>query len=337
VGRLGAVFEPAQWMAFLSARGIDVYAAVVTRLIGGEVNENWRIDVAGGQSWVLRHYQRTSEPAEIDCELAAVDALARSGFPTPAPVLAAGDHGQFWETVEGRPAAVFTFADGRHPVEREGGYGSTDLELGLRSAELVGRMHLALAGETLPGRRAPSRDPWRRVTAFLASDMTHEPAFARLLDPLRNVQARLAPVYAEPTGMPFGLIHNDVGPTNLLLHDDGGIAALLDFDDSAQTFLGYELGAITGNFGRDEQRRPDVSRLADLVNAYDAVRPLTLRERALIPDLLAVGAAAEGIHVLTNWLRASAAVVMEDSYSALAFLELVRLRPTLLRTFGPLD
>lgn len=327
------MFQLAQWTAFLSARGIDVAAAVVTRLTGGEVNENWRIDVAGGQSWVLRHYQRTSEPAEIDCELAAVDALARAGFPTPAPVLASGDQGQFWKMVEGRPAAVFAFAGGRHPVEREGGYGSTDLDLGLRSAQLLGRMHLALAGKTLPGRRAPGRDPWRRVAAFLGSDMTHEPAFARLLDPLRDVQERLAPVYAEPTGMPCGLIHNDVGPTNLLLDDGGAIVALLDFDDSAQTFLAYELGAITGNFGKDEQRRLDVSRLAHLVNAYEAVRPLSPRERALLPDLLAVGAAAEGIDVLTNWLRGSAAVVTEDSYSALAFLELVRLRPTLRRTF----
>jgi Ser/Thr protein kinase RdoA (MazF antagonist) len=330
------VFQPAQWMAFLNARGIDVAAAVVTSLTGGEVNDNWRIDVADGQSWVLRHYQQTSEPAEIDCELAAVDALARSGFPTPAPVLAFGDQGQLWGLVEGRPAAVFAFAGGRHPVEREGGYGSTDLQLGLRSAQLVGRMHLALAGKALPGRRAPSRDPWRRVTAFLESDLTHEPVFARLLDPLRDIQERLAPVYAEPTGMPFGLVHNDVGPTNLLLDDDGTIAALLDFDDCMQTFLAYELGAITSNFGNDEQRRPDVSRLADLVNAYDAVRPLNLRERALIPDLLAVGAAAEGIGVLSNWLRGSAPVVMEDSYSALGFLELVRLQPTLRRTFEPL-
>lgn len=229
------------------------------------------------------------------------------------------------------------FAHGRHPVEREGGYGSTSLDFGVHSAQLVGRLHLALAGKTLPGRRAPSRDPWRRVTAFLGSDVAREPVFASLLEPVREVQERLAPVYAEPAGMPFGLIHNDVGPTNLLLNDDGTIAALLDFDDCAQTFLAYELGAITGNFGKDEQRRPDVSRIADLVNAYDSVRPLTPDERELIPDLLAVGAAAEGIGVLSNWLQGNASVVMEDSFSALAFLELVSLRPTLRRTFGPLE
>lgn len=248
------MFQPAQWTAFLSARGIDVTASVATPLTGGEVNDNWRIDDADGRRWVLRHYQQTSEPAAIDCELAAVDALARSGFPTPAPVPAAGDHDQFWDLVEGRPAAVFTFADGRHPVERQGGYGSTDLDLGLHSAQLVGRLHLALAGKTLAGRRAPSRDPWRRVTAFLGSDISREPVFASLLDPLREVQERLAPAYAEPAGIPFGFIHNDVGPTNLLLNDDGTIAALLDFDDCMQTFLVYELGAITGNFGKDDQR-----------------------------------------------------------------------------------
>ncbi len=196
-------------------------------------------------------------------------------------------------------------------------------------------MHLALAGKPLPGRRLSSRDPWRRVTAFLGSDLAREPLFASLLDALRDVQERLARLYRLPADLPSGLIHNDVGPPNLLLDDDGSIVALLDFDDCAQTFLAYELGPIAATFGKDDQRRTDLGRLTDLVAAYDSIRPLTPTERAWLPDLLAVGAAAVGIGVLTTWLRNGNAVVVDDSYSAREFLDLVRLRPTLQRTFDP--
>lgn len=329
------MFQPTQWRPVLSSRGIDVTTSVVSYLTGGEVNDNWRVDDADGRSWVLRHYRRTSDVAEIECELAAVDLLARSGFPTPAPVPAAGGNGRLWALVEGRPAAVFAFVEGRHPPERDGGYGSTDLDLGTRTARLVARMHLALGRTALPGLRAPSRDPWRRVTAFLGSDLAREPLFSSLVDPLRDVQERLTPLYRVPAVLPSGMIHNDVGPPNLLLDDDGAIVALLDFDDCAQTFLAYDLGAITGTFGKDDQRRPDLARLADLTAAYASIRPLTRNERGVLPDLLAVGAAAVGIGVLTTWLRNGSAVVADDSYSAQEFLDLVRMRPTLRYMFDP--
>lgn len=269
---------------------------------------------------MLRHYQRTADAVELDCELAAVDRLACSGFPTPAPV-PAGD--RLWDVVDGRPAALFTFVPGRHPVERPDGYGSMDLAAGVRSARLAAQMHQTLMGTELPGRRAPERDPWRQIGAFLERDIATEPVFADLLDPLRQVHTRLTPLYEEPAGVPTGLIHNDITPLNVLLDDGDEIAALLDFDDCAQTFLAYELGSIISTFGKNEGRRVDRARIGELIAAYDSVRPFTRRERAAVPDLLIAQAGSTGIHVITHWLRIGRTNVNAmDSYSAQEFLDL---------------
>lgn len=329
------VFPSELWAAFLRDRGVDVAVAGVSRLHRGEVNDNWRID-AGCGVWVLRHYRMTVDAAELDCELAAVDRLARSGFPTPAPVPAVGvgDEHRLWELVDGRPAALFCFVAGAHPPERDGGYGSMDLELGQHAARLAARMHQILNGQPLPGRRNSTRDPWRQIGAFLTDPLAGDDLFAPLISPLRAVHTRLAEIYSGPAAvLPAGLIHNDITPANLLLDTDGEIVALLDFDDSAQTFLAYDLGSIVSTFGKDQHRRIDLDRIVALVEAYASVRDLTPGERMLLPDLLAAHAAAQGIHVLGNWLSAGRDVGDPmDSYSAQEFVDLTETRSTLQRS-----
>ncbi len=307
------------WRRFFRERGIPGPVRR-RRLDGGEVNDNWRAE-SNGHTWVLRHYRRTADPAAIDCELAAVEVLGQRGFPTPTPVRATD--GRRWDTVADRPAALFSFADGSHPPQRPGGYGSLDLDLGIQAARVAAQMHITLLDTALPGRRSVEQEPWRYIGAFLASAQATDPFFAELIRPLRNIHARLAPMYESPDGIPAGLIHNDITPTNILVDQHGGIAALLDFDDSLQTFLGYELGPIVGSFGCDEQRRIDRGKVESLVAAYDTVRPFTPVERDRVPDLLTAQAGAQGLHVLTYWLKLGRTdVSVADSYSARHFLEL---------------
>ncbi|MFC7622075.1 phosphotransferase [Microlunatus sp. GCM10028923] len=327
-------FPIALWASFLRDRGVDVSEIRVSRFDRGEVNDNWRID-SGSDVWVLRHYRLTADAAELNCELAAVDRLAQAGFPTPAPVPAvrvAGEH-RLWELVDGRPAALFVFVPGQHPPERDGGYGSMDLELGQDAARLAARMHQILHGQQLPGSRHPTRDPWRQVGAFLTSPLANNDLFSPLIPPLRELHSRLAEIYSVPAPAPqAGLIHNDITPANLLLDTHGQIVAVLDFDDSAQTFLAYDLGSIVSTFGKDQHRRIDLDRIVALVEAYTSVRDLTPGERTLLPDLLAAHAAAQGIHVLGNWLSAGRDIGGPmESHSAQEFLDLVETRSTLRR------
>ncbi|SDS79387.1 phosphotransferase [Microlunatus soli] len=325
-----------QLIEFCRRRDVDLAAGTVTRLYGGEVNDNWKIERPGASAVVLRRYRQTVEPEELDCELAAADVLARSGFPTPAPIAVSGESlAGRWEMVEGRPTALFDFVDGRHPVQRPGGYGSLDLELGRAAAGLAGRMQLLLAqdqqaGHQLPGARSPVRDPRHRVQAFLDGDLAEQPVFGSLIAPLRDLNDRMASLSDDQEELPVGLIHNDISPPNLLLGDDDSIVALLDFDDSAQTCLCYELGPIISNFGKDQKRRIDADRVEMLITAYHAVRSLTPYECRLLPDLLAIHAAAEAVEVITNWLAAGRTDLDPmESYSAQQFLDLLAMRTEL--------
>ncbi len=319
-------FEPLRWSAFLGDRGVDAHTVAATRLTGGEVNDNWRLTRPEPRGpVVLRHYRATVVAAELDCELAAVALLSQQGFPTPAPIPGSG--GQLWAVVDGRPAALFTFAAGQHPPRRAGGYGSMDLALGVAAAALVARMHQLLAGADLPGSRSVDRDPWHAIGEFLGGEWANHPVFAPLVEPLRATHELLAPAYADPAGLPIGVVHADVTPVNLLVDESGAITALLDFDDCKQTFLAYEIACLVGGFGRDDHRRLDPDRMRSLIDAYDAVRPLTARERELLPDLLAAYAGAEGVFVLTTWLRNGRPVSDPmDSYSARLFLDFVAAR-----------
>lgn len=210
-----------------------------------------------------------------------------------------------------------------------------DLALGQRAARLAAGMHQVLDRQRLPGRRGSARDPWRQIGAFLTGPLVGNDLFAPLISQLRDLHTGLAEIYSGPAAvLPAGLIHNDITPANLLLDSDGEIVALLDFDDSAQTFLAYELGSIVSTFGKDQHRRIDLDRIVALVDAYASVRDLTRGERTLLPDLLAAHAAAQGIHVLSNWLSAGREVGDPmDSYSAQEFVDLAETRSTLQRSF----
>ena len=205
--------------------------------------------------------------------------------------------------------------------------GTLDLALGLQAARLAGALHCTLESAPPFGGRAPERDPWRQIGDFISSPAVHDDLFGELIEPLRQVHARLEPLYADPRSVPCGLIHNDIRPPNLLIDSAGEILALLDFDDCAQTFLGYEFGALIGNFGKDEGRHVIMDRVLQLVSSYGTTRPLTDRERRCLPDLLIAHAGAEGIRVVSQWLAiGNTDVQLRDSYSVIQFLDLVAMR-----------
>lgn len=230
--------------------------------------------------------------------------------------------GALYGLVEGSPVALFEFAEGQEPAERAGGYGSLDLELGQRVARVAAQMHRALWGLDLPQRNI-SADPWRQVGAFLASDDVSLPIFRRFPQALQACYEAIAPTYLDGSGVPVGLVHGDLHPLNLRVDAAGDIVAVLDFDDSAHTLLIYELCNVIANFARDDERRLIPAVAESLVAAYDSVRPLTVRERELLPAALQVAAGAEAVRVIQTWLRYGHPVSdAEDSYSARLFFDL---------------
>jgi Ser/Thr protein kinase RdoA (MazF antagonist) len=225
--------------------------------------------------------------------------------------------------IDERPAALFTYAAGTHPTDLMDGYFSSDLRLGRDAARLAAQMHVLTAGQRFDGARTTRLDPLDRIQRFLHSPYADLPVLREATHHLTALAARIADVYANPTGLRQGLVHNDISAVNLLL-DKGEINALIDFDDCMTSFQLYDLGRIAETWGRTPDRHADRTRIADLISAYDAVRPLTDREAELAVDLIATYAAATGADILTNMLRSGADVRSPaDSYSMLFFLDLI--------------
>jgi Ser/Thr protein kinase RdoA (MazF antagonist) len=300
---------------FLRGRGLD--PVHVVPLLGGEKNRSWLIDDA----FVARSYS-TSTSAEVEYELRATEFLAQRGFPTPAPVRATD--GSLWGTIDDRPAALFTYAAGAHPTGLMDGYFSADLRLGRKAAGLAARMHGLTADQSFPGRQTTRLDPLERIQTFLRSPDADLPVLRQATRHLTALQEKVADVYANPAGLRQGLVHNDISAVNLLLDQSGDITALIDFDDCMTSFQLYDLGRIAETWGRTADRHADLTRIKELIEAYDATRPLTDREAELAVDLIAAYAAATGVDILTNMLRAGADVQSPaDSYSMLFFLDLI--------------
>lgn len=278
----------------------------VEPLHGGEKNSNWLID----GRFVLRVYARV-DPDAVAFELAAIEALVAQGFTTPRPHR--GRDGELFD--RGRPAALFDYVAGRHPV-------GDSLELGCRVAALTGRMHRLTVGAVLPGRRPSTFDPLQMIERFVTGPAAELSVLKPTLDVLRRhleLIERLAPV------LPHGLVHNDISIPNVLLAPTSDeIVALLDFDDCIESVLLYDLGRIVETWGRAADIRPDQGRISALIDAYASERPLTLRERATAIDVVATYAAATGSHVLGNKIRSGQEISdPKESHSMQLFLDLV--------------
>ncbi len=302
-------------------RGRGIEAATVVPLLGGEKNRSWLVEAAAGRRFVARCYSQ-STAAEVEYELHAIEFLAQRGFPTPAPLR--GRDGSLWSLIDGHPAALFEHADGEHPAGLMDVYFSADLPLGRTAAGLAGRMHMLSSNKAFPGRRTDRRDPLHVIAAFLDSPYADLPELGEAVARLVAQHQKMTAVYANPSGLRRGLVHNDISAHNLLLDPDTGtVTALLDFDDCISSFQLYDLGRIAETWGRSSDRHADMKSVQALIAAYHEARPMTDREAELAVDMIATYAAATGAGVLTNMLRNGTQVQdPRDSHSMLFFLDI---------------
>ena len=257
-------------------------------LSGGVTNSNWRIDFAGDPAAaVLTVIEPETGAAELDFVFGFQHHLAAHGIPLAAPI--AQKSGAFYGQLAGKPAVLTGFLSGDWPREPNAAQAAA-------VGTLLGRMHLAVSDFAL-----------RRSNPMGLPDMA---AMVRELDPLAietavpGLAADLAGAFREtlehwPQGLPAGAVHADLFPDNVLFDGDR-ISGAIDFYYACTAPFAADLAMAHAAWCFSEGESAFLAdRSQALLQAYEAVRPLSPAERDALPLL----ARAACLRILATRLR----------------------------------
>lgn len=241
----------------------------------GVQNTNYFVDAEHGR-FVLTLFERV-DAALLPFYLGLMAHLAASGIPCPAPVAMNG--GVFCGDLNGRTAALFTRLSGRSEAS----------PAATHCAAIGGALaQLHLAGRDYPAPPHPRGADWiartaARMRPFLDADDR------ALLD------AELCFQQLPSAALPAGVIHADLFRDNVLFLDAYGpaparIGGLLDFYFAGHGEWLFDLAIVANDWCAAGDGALDEPRLAALLAAYHAVRPLTAAERAAWPRQLRAAA-----------------------------------------------
>ena len=243
----------------------------LTPISEGIENTNYFLSTADGE-FVLTLYERV--PAEdLPFYLNFTAHLAKSGVAVPTPV--ADRTGGLFSILNGRPAALTERIPGRPNMFPSAQHcASVGRELGL--------LHKASGSfrTRISNKRGPA---WtlatsRSVRAFVSPEQN-----ALIENELKFQRER------RQTRLPNGAIHADLFRDNVLFDGDR-LSGLIDFGFAATDEFAYDLAITANDWCIDAVGRFDPPRLAALLAAYFAVRPLSEAEQAAWPSLLRAGA-----------------------------------------------
>ena len=237
----------------------------------GIENSNFFLTTTQGR-YVLTLFERLPA-AELPFYLDLMAHLARHGIPSPAPIADLSD--QYLQQLNGKPAALVTRLAGRsleQPGEKE------CAELGA----LLARMHLA--GRSYPAYLENPRGPkwWRFAAAEVRSFLDGQQI--KLLDDEMAFQAQ----HRFPD-LPRGPVHADLFRDNALF-EKGRISGVIDFYFAGVDCLLFDVAVCANDWCLDASHGLEAARTEALMDAYEAVRPLTPLEREGWPVMLRAAA-----------------------------------------------
>ncbi|MDB5998479.1 MAG: homoserine kinase, partial [Rhizobacter sp.] len=242
----------------------------------GIENTNYFADTDSGL-WVLTLFERLTFE-QLPFYLHLMKHLADHGIPVPCPHADAS--GEILHTLCGKPAAVVDRLAGRPQLAPQASHCAS-------VGHTLARMHLA--GADYPRHQPNLRGLawWEEtvpvVAPYLAAEqrtlIEAELAFAQ--------QTAASPDYAR---LPHGPIHADLFRDNVMFDGDR-MTGFFDFYFAGVDTFGFDIAVCVNDWCIDlASGELDAARAQAFVAAYDAVRPLTDDEVALLPALLRAGA-----------------------------------------------
>jgi len=243
---------------------------------GGIENTNYFATTDHGE-FVLTVFERLTH-AQLPFYLHLMKHLAQRGIPVPDP--AADTQGEILHTVCDKPAAVVNRLRGRSELAPHAAHCAA-------VGEMLARMHLA--ARDYPREQPNLRGlPWWNETAPLV--LPHlDAAQSELLAGELALQNHVAasPLHAA---LPRGPVHADLFRDNVMF-DDGRLSGFFDFYFAGVDTWLFDLAVALNDWCIDlASGLADAPREHALLEAYQAVRPLSLAEQHLLPTMLRAAA-----------------------------------------------
>ncbi len=259
--------EAAEWL-----RSYSVGTLVELEPIkAGIENSNFFLTTTQGR-YVLTLFERL--PAqELPFYLDLMAHLARHGIPSPAPIADLAD--QYLRHLNGKPAALVKRLPGKS-LDKPGE--SECRELGA----LLARMHLA--GRSYPAYlENPRGAKWWRFAAAEVRRFLSAGHLSLLDDEIAFQSQHRFP------DLPRGPVHADLFRDNALF-EKGRISGVIDFYFAGVDCLLFDIAVCANDWCVDGKLGLEAARTRALMDAYEAVRPLTALEREAWPIMLRAAA-----------------------------------------------
>jgi homoserine kinase type II len=273
----------------------------------GVENTNYLLQTERGGYFLTLYEKRVSRsdlPFFIDC----LRHLAAKGLACPQPV--ADRSGKILQELCGKPAALMTLLPGLSPKR------PSVVQCGEAGSALA-RLHLA--GADFPGRRKNSMglDAWRTLVA--ATQDRADSVSPGLAGTIAGEFAHAEAIW--PAGLPAGLIHADLFPDNVLFSGER-VTGLIDFYFACTDLYAYDVTVCLNSWCFEPDGAYNYSKGRALLSCYQAIRPLTVSERAALPNLARASALRFLLTRLYDWLNRdpSALVRPKDPLEFLARL-----------------
>lgn len=219
--------------------------------------------------------------------------LAGKGIPVPAP--AADSRGEILHRLQDKPAAVVEKLRGRSELAPAASHCRA-------VGDMLARMHLAGRdfGMSQPNLRGLAW--WNETVPVVLPHL--EGAQRDLLRAELAYQNHVATLPAF-SALPRGPVHADLFRDNVMF-EDGRLTGFFDFYFAGNDSFLFDLAVCLNDWcivhaadGTDGRHRPELARA--MLDAYQAVRPLSAAERQLLPAMLRAGALRFWISRLWDW------------------------------------
>jgi homoserine kinase type II len=254
----------------------------------GVENSNFLVHTTTGH-YILTLYEKRVSARDLPFFLSLMEHLHSRGLKCSTPVR--DKKGELLGKVAKRPAAIINFIDGmwmRRPSPAH------CAALGTALAQLH------LAGRDFPRKRANalSVEGWRPL---------YEQCCERANEVQRDLKQFLVKELAQleqswPRDLPQGVIHADLFPDNVLFLGET-LSGLIDFYFACTDTLAFDVAICLNAWCFEADHSYNVTKGKHLLQAYDAMRPLSAEEKAALP-MLARGAAMRFLLTrLVDWFN----------------------------------